>query len=354
MTGLMVAIAAWVWALLLPVTAQGSDPPHWSSTTQTIDCANPCHVGHQSLGMALSKYTNLNLCQSCHNTAGLADQLPIDTEHLAIPHVSGTSHAVGKPAVNAQYGAQLPLDGEMQIRIDGAGNILCSTCHDQHAASSAFGGTPRVSSPDQTTALGSTGTIDADGVFNGSQGLWYLVEIVQGGSESNARFCYSKDSGISWFPAGCNPPGTTTPNLTANGATPVALDSGVEVTFSTGSYVAQERWELSASWPFLRAQLDTAAEGSIMCRDCHRSWDMTHAAVESYDGTYKSHPVGVGLDANTQGYDRIPPLDGNGGAAGSDGIASNDLVLDGSNNVQCLTCHGIHYVDSNTQTEDGP
>ena len=67
--------------------------------------------------------------------------------------------------------------------------------------------------------------------------------------------------------------------------------------------------------------------------------------------------MGVGLDTNAKGYDRATPLDGNGadqGAAGADSNPTNDLPLDGSGNVQCLSCHAVHYADSNTLTVDGP
>ena len=48
-----------------------------------------------------------------------------------------------------------------------------------------------------------------------------------------------------------------------------------------------DQWEFSASWPFLRAELDDldgGGSGSFLCRDCHRAWDMDHTAVETYDG----------------------------------------------------------------------
>ena len=48
--------------------------------------------------------------------------------------------------------------------------------------------------------------------------------------------------------------------------------------------------------------------------------------------------------------DRVAPLDGDG--SNDDGIASNDLRLDASSFVQCTTCHGVHYADSVTATED--
>ncbi len=337
LVGLVMAAAA------APLAAQ--DPPHWLSTSINIDCTSQCHVPHQAAGGALNlSASNVNLCQSCHQSTGLAGDLPIATADKAVPGADGIHHAFDACSQNPAAGAQPPLDQQMSLRLMGAdapcpqGYVVCSTCHNQHAAESALGGTHRISPGRQITALGTTGTLSSGGSFGGTQGVWYLVEISQAGNETNALFHYSKDNGTSWFP-----------NATAGINVP--LDSGVTVTFGAGSYVLGERWEFSASWPFLRAQLSVpAGAGSIMCRDCHRSFDMDHTAVETYDGNPKSHPVGVGLNANGRGYDRATPLDGDGGAPGSDGIPSNDLLLDGSSNVQCLTCHGVHYADSVTAT----
>jgi len=322
--------------------AQG--PPHWASVGIPIDCTSQCHTLHHSLGDNLtSAATNSNLCLSCHNPSGLAPDLPISNADKAVPGVSGSSHGFEVAGVNPTYGAQLPLDADMQLRTPG-GNIICSTCHNQHKALSTFGGESRIGNPAILTALGSTGTVAAGGTFTGAEGVWYLIEISTGGNENNSQFRYSKDNGISFFPAQAVGTGVT-------------LDSGVTVSFSAGSYVVGERWEFSAAWPFLRAALDSAGAGSAICRDCHRSWDMNHTAVETWDGSPKSHPVGVALNANGRGYDRAVPLDGNGapqGGAGADTNASNDLAFDASGNIQCLTCHGVHFVDSNTQTVDLP
>ncbi len=161
-------------------------------------------------------------------------------------------------------------------------------------------------------------------------------------------------------------------NVAVGNGLPVTLDSGVEVVFTgpaAGDFVVGEQWELFGTWPFLRATLDSGDINAVekFCRDCHRSWVMTHdtdlvagGGVETWDGNFKSHPVGVGLNANLRDYDRTQPLDGNGVAqsAGAspdvDSNASNDLALDSAGNVQCLTCHSVHYADSNTKTVDGP
>ena len=347
---LLVPMVTMIFIAFNPGIAEASDPPHWSSSTVTTDCTTPCHITHHAAGDGLTASAgNVNLCQSCHNPSGAAGDLPINSSDVAIPGTQGTSHAFDVAAVNSPLGTQEPVNPAMQLRVMG-GNVVCSTCHNQHSAAASFGGHPRVSLAKQVTAFGSTGPVTSGGIFNGSTGVWYLVEIVTAGNQTSARFRYSKDNGTSWFP---------TAPATLGAGIDVTLDSGVNISFGTGSFSVGERWEFSASWPFLRSALDSSANdtGDTYCRDCHRSWVMDHDTVRTYDGNFKSHPVGVALNANGMGYDRSVPLDGNGapqGAAGEDSNPTNDLLLDGGGFVQCLTCHGVHYVDSNTLTVDGP
>ncbi len=347
-------IVAAACALLAP-GARGQGFPHWSSTSLVIDCTSQCHVGHQAEGGTLTPAaSNVNLCQSCHNPTGLAGDFSIATADKAIPRVSGTSHAFDVAADNAAAGAQVPLDPEMAPRIVG-GNLVCSTCHNQHRSEAAEGGTPLVGNADKVLAAEptpGTGLLTAAGTFSGPSGVWYLVEIVVAGNQDAAEFCYSKDRGISWRPTGCDPPASDfTPSQAASGATPVALDDGfgAELTFGAGTYELGERWEFSAAYPFLRVAL--GAGGSNLCIECHSAWNIADAGT--WTGNAMSHPVGVPIPA---GDFQSPPLDGNGvtqGGPGVDANASNDLLL-WSGNVECLTCHGVHHVDSNTQTEDVP
>ena len=55
---------------------------------------------------------------------------------------------------------QAPLDPEMLLRVMG-GQVVCSTCHNQHKGEAPFGGDSRVSPAEQVTALGSTGVVIA-------------------------------------------------------------------------------------------------------------------------------------------------------------------------------------------------
>jgi hypothetical protein len=254
--------------------------------------------------------------------------------------------------VEAEYGAQAPLNVPMSLRLPG-GNVVCSTCHNQHDSApgdpaTADLGTPRISSAKKVTSLGSIGTVASGGTFDGSAGIWYLVEV-----QAGSTFRWSKDNGVSWMAQGVAMTRGTPVTLAPNG-------NGATVLFSaSGAFIIGERWEFSGSYPFLRATLDRGdnATGDQFCRDCHRDWVMDHTGTRTYTGTYRSHPVGVALNANGEAYDRGVPLDGNGAAQGGAGIdanPSNDLKLDSAGRLQCITCHGVHHADGNTQTVDGP
>lgn len=327
-------------ALVAP-TARASDPPHWRSASipeTTISCSKGCHQLHQAAGGTLTAYAgNITLCQSCHGGSGPANALSIANTDSAIPDQRGSSHAFGVAAVNAGYGAQAPSNIQMSQRVMN-GNIVCSTCHDQHDASAATGGTPRVSPAKKITALGSTATVTSGGTFSGASGFWYLVEV-----QAGSTFRWSKDNGVSWMAQG----------VAMNRGTTLGLADGVTIVFgATGTFATSERWEFSGSYPFLRAALDSGDNvmGVKFCRDCHSAWAQDHASVETWDGTMKSHPVGVGLNANGGGYDRSVPLDAHGLAQGGagDGNRDNDLKLDSGGRVQCLSCHSPHFAPGNS------
>lgn len=355
-------------ALVVVGTARAADPPHWYSAGLVIGCTDQCHTSHQALGGGLNPQTgNANLCLSCHNSSGWAADLPIDAAKMADPGTKGTSHAFEVDPVHPTLDTLAPNDAEMSLRLM-EGKVVCSTCHNQHVSAKAMGGRSRVGATQPVVDInGSTGSVESGGDYSGDLGVWYLIEVDGQGSQSNATFRWSKDNGTSWMAEAVN----------AGDGSPVALDFGVTVTFTGGAqaFKVGDSWEFSAAWPFLRRELplshspdalvDAGAidTGDAFCRDCHRNWVMTHdtdlvsgGGVRTWDGNYKSHPVGVGLDANSKGYDRTSPLDGHGVAQdlSDDGNPSNDLEFDQFGNVQCLTCHGVHYADSNTQTPDGP
>ncbi len=94
---------------------------------------NSCHINHSSPGGSLTAVNgNANLCISCHNPTGSASTYPFANSDKAIPGVSGNSHSWDKLAVNAAYQTNSPTNTQMANRI-ASGNIICSTCHDQHS-----------------------------------------------------------------------------------------------------------------------------------------------------------------------------------------------------------------------------
>lgn len=102
-----------------------------------ITCAT-CHTLHNATGNVLTNSANADLCMSCHNnTPGSdAENKPFAPSDIAVPgSVSGNSHAWDVAAVNATFETNTPTNTEMSARMDG-GNIICSTCHDQHSGNS--------------------------------------------------------------------------------------------------------------------------------------------------------------------------------------------------------------------------
>lgn len=108
-----------------------------------------------------------------------------------------------------------------------------------------------------------------------------------------------------------------------------------------------------------------------MCEDCHYYRVMSYTRTAGEDSSYPadgvnvfSHPVAETL--NSKGYDKTVPLDYDGGsqqtapryqnssATETPADNSNNLVLDASGRVRCLSCHRMHYVDANGLSEDAP
>ena len=346
-----------------PLGARAIDAPHEAGT----NCSS-CHLGHNAPGGALTKTAgNASLCQSCHvSETGFG--FPWSDADQAVPGASGRSHHWSAPATG--LGATAPLAGTpMGDRLD-AGNLTCSTCHDQHNnLASLNGGTQHATVITKTGSVGTGALTFATGSPAASAAArFYRVEIVAAGSEATARFRLSHDKGTSWF--GCSGPGVyvayvaSPSNACAAGAS-VALDDGANVTvaFGTGTYVVGERWDFYVSYPFLRiANVDAA-----MCVECHRDRNMTWQNADGtgpivgtgasivFGTTTFSHPVGQALNqgGRTNG---LPGgiLDANGmvQATSTDPNKTNDLQLGTGGVVTCLSCHHPHNADSNSLSVD--
>lgn len=96
-----------------------------------------------------------------------------------------------------------------------------------------------------------------------------------------------------------------------------------------------------------------------MCLDCHRLRNITD--VTTYTGSKLSHPVGVVYDPGVS--DNLNPAirDVNGAFQSGprfknngpgDSNVTNNLILDFSENVNCMSCHWVTYTDDHPGTID--
>lgn len=344
-------------SLFAAVIAHAADDPH--GPTYGTHCTS-CHATHKAAGASLTTaISNESLCTSCHNLGGTAANFPLETHVKADPvNRLGNSHAWNTAAESTAAGATMPTGDALKNHIYG-GNIVCSTCHDEHhtdpaAITAGLGGT-QTATPASRIAGSGTGVLTYNASSTASE-KGYLVEIVESpGAAGTARFRISNDGGVSWFGYAA---GAWTTYANGNGAltgASVTLNDGASIvaTFS-GTFAIGDRFRFHVAYPFLRVALDSGdnVTGLKFCRDCHASRAMDHTGVNTWDGSLKSHPVGITLNANAGGYDRAAPLDANGGSqsGAGDGNASNDLKLASDQTVQCLSCHAAHHADANSTT----
>ena len=356
------ALVAAAVVVVVPFLALGSDAPHNASTPDPVG-TNPgvacksCHAMHVALGPALSNQaTQFDACQSCHQYT----RYTVSTTEKADPGNSGNHHGFEVNLTNPTHGALPPTNAVMLNELAGASTLSCPTCHDQHLASSTYGGaqnlSSRIGAPGFDCSL-DTASLTCRKPISGGAGRWvyfstvapaapakgYLIDMV-----TPTTFRVSSDGGMTW--------GTN-----SNTGTNVSIDgTNASVTF-TGTFVTGDRFRFWVSYPFLRVTNVNAA----MCTDCHRERLQNHICVEggaSTDGTgvsctpngarKYSHPVGEAL---AKAYDRTAPLDADGSVSPTvDTNPTNDLVLGSGSQVTCLTCHSPHFADSNSLTNDEP
>ncbi|WP_304504274.1 cytochrome c3 family protein [Aestuariivivens sp. NBU2969] len=109
-------------------------PPTTCSLNHTFTTCASCHIGHNAPGANLTnKAGNALLCQSCHADGLLATEKPLVDGNKAIPGVSGNSHSWDVPADNsAGFQTTAPDPTTAMGKRLPEGNIICSTCHNQH------------------------------------------------------------------------------------------------------------------------------------------------------------------------------------------------------------------------------
>lgn len=281
--------------LFLSGTALALDPPHNSSDgSRPVYCLS-CHIlhdylGNPGIGTSLTKETNANLCLSCHISGGLAGNKPLSTSMQA--QIAGSS------------GTSHNWEGTMPATDDTA-NLY---------------------------GLRSTASLTNSDLKAQLQKFNDVVVC----SVCHNQHIQNRDP---WDP--------NAPSYSG-----VGTGSGRRLMRMNNSY-------------------------NEMCEDCHYYRSLQYTQIEdvrTYTGNKKSHPLGMVFSSsngetrtviNPNQFNTAPLKPQSAGWTpqsgtryktinGTDTNPSNNLVLDSSFQIRCLTCHGIHYADSDASTIDQP
>jgi len=301
--------------LTVPERARALDPPH-DYFSNSIDCGN-CHLPHGAPGGAITRVEgNPNLCVSCHTPGGLAAARSFNDVDQAYPGSSGTSHRWDS--------------GPSGHLVEGLTNT-------------------------------STGALQSGAAFTGRIERTYTITLTNSGDVGVATFDWVDDAGN----AGSGATGTD-----------VALDAGLTLTFTDGdaspSFEANDSWTLfvrtdlrlpDSADTFEAAMAFRVADGKVVCSVCHdqhsqlltpfdpnapayggrgTGWGrhyqrkdndvnqmckVCHEARDVQSADLGSHPVGVAIPSDDF---QVPA----------------SIPLDAFGEIECMTCHSLHFADS--------
>lgn len=346
------------------------DLPH--RTERGIECGS-CHTPHKASGTSLSKYaTNYNLCISACHTG--TNRKPFAITDQAIPRTwlttgSGTSHRWDSfaampqqisPDANSKYGlrwtsflSNSELRRMLLTKFDNV--VVCSVCHTVHSQANSpwdpYGGW-------YTGAKGGDSGEAAGGTLNS---IWTTGKSYWDNWGTSAWKDFyvkmTKETAINRSNAG------QIRQISSNWASIINFSTNWTTVIESG-----DKYEI-AGRHFQRV----ANNVDDLCEDCHYFRSAAWAtSVRTWTSNYQSHPVGkiftndAGRDVwDTLQFNNIPLEPVSAGwttQAGSryelngvgDTNVTNNIVLDSSKKVRCMSCHGIHYTDSSAGTIDAP
>jgi predicted CXXCH cytochrome family protein len=311
------------------------DPPHY--TSHGISCGYSlsdvgCHKAHNALGYAITNASgNANLCMQCHSSTPAwvdASKYPFSNSDQATPGTGGTSHRWDANAINTTYQTSLPTSPDMYRRLDN-GKLMCSTCHNQHSQSKA-------SFDPASPAYGGYGT---------GEGRHY--QRIDNNTNQMCLDCHTARNmtDVTTYTGSelSHPVGISLPSTTLFHNPPKDIGGSDQTGYSgTGDINA----------------------GGTSLTDSTKSW-----SNNSLVGLYVRFTTGSNKDQKKQITSNDATTINWSGALtvessveyeiDSDGNLTNNFRLDNSGtpsfttgNVTCLSCHNIHYADSDSNTYD--
>ncbi len=309
--------------LVLPPLARASDPPH--NAANLVNVCEDCHVGHNTLGANLtSNASNQNLCLNCHSLKGLN----WSSSDQAVPGVSGTSHRWDSALNNAAFGASAPTDPTVAKHLGTGGTtLLCSGCHDQHSQ------TKTPADPFAPAAAGSQGRhfLRMDTVSGQLCVACHTVRNVQDAT----TYTGNKLS---------HPVSVVIPTSPLFAATPVDTDGTAQMDAKSGTATAGTTTSLTNT---AGAFTGLAGKWVRFTSGANKNTTRLIATATATQITWAAalpSAIAVGVTYRID----------------NDGNTTNNLVLDNAGSasyttgkVACLTCHAVHYADSNSATHDG-
>lgn len=313
--------------LALPFAARATDLPH-ASPRLTQACAD-CHVLHNAPGLALTNVAGqFNLCSSCHVANSQAAWNAADQ---AIPGTSGSSHSWSGLVVSPGNGSAMPTSPDLLEHLDtafgGAKKIRCGTCHDPHSQARA------PFDPTAPVAAGAAGR-HFGRLTNTANELCLDCHAARNMTDVGHGF---------WTGAKLSHPvRTSIPASTEFNAIPLDTTGTAQLLANFGTSTAGTTTTLTDStkaWAGLNGQWIRFTSGS------NKNLTRQITATAPTQVTFAAVPVAIGAGVSYE-------ID-------QDGNLLNNLVLSNAGvpsfttgTVQCLTCHAVHYADSNSATYD--
>lgn len=314
-------------------------PPHDSS--RGIDCFD-CHKMHNAPGGNLTaSLGNATLCQSCHKSGGLADPLVLLNVDQAVPGTSGKHHRWDANAVNTTYQTATPLDSSMATRLD-SGKIMCSTCHNQHSQDKK---------PMDPKAF-PNGTFTA-GVYGNH------FQRIDNQTNQMCKDCHRARDIQSVRTYTGNKLSHPVGVMVSSDNTPMH-----SVPYDVNG-VAQASAVAGGAYPIFS---QATGAGSTTTLNDTQSWTvnaLVGLVIRLTSGSNKYLTRTITANTATQiqwsGATNVATANGDTYEVDADGNVTNNLRLDNNGTpgyaagkVQCTSCHGPHFADSDSSTYDRP